>query len=603
MKTRRFGAISRQRSDMLRHRRIALLCCAIYCVILSCFDVAILAQTSSGTANDHERRLMYDLFKNYNKFIRPSKDINDTIAVGFQQAMIQVISISERDQLMKTNNWLRFEWTDFQLTWDPEDYGGIDVLRFPSDEVWNPEIVLLNNADGNFELSFPCKVLIYNNGYVLWVPCSIFQSSCAIDVLYFPFDEQTCEMIFGSWTYNSQQVSLYWYDGASFGCTGRDICYSDLSAYVRSGSWDIIAAPARVNQRESGYTDISQFFVIRRKTTYYVINLVIPCVVISSLSLFVFYLPPDEGEKLGLTMAILLGLMVFLLLVSAILPTTSDAVPLLSKYLLFTFVINVAVVVYTVVIINFNLSEPSFEVMPYWIKLLFLRWFPRLILFKRPPDPTPGNRKDGGRFDDPDYDPSMTSSLNKSVGFGTPIKKQSTADLGLWADVGSSGRNWGDFYIEKDDFGGITPNGSQFGRARTSATGSLRDDVKFSSSQPNHPPYPLELIKAEKDLRFIANNLMDSDNFNNIIEDWKYIALVFDRLLLYLFVIATVIGTLLLLLNQPYLMDNLNQQKVLAQWNDVHQKNMDNSDFISSCTGFDKDIIHGGLDQKSKWFD
>ena len=49
------------------------------------------------------------------------------------------------------------------------------------------------------------------------------------------------------------------------------------------------------------------------------------------------------------------------------------------------------------------------QVMPYWIKLLFLRWVPRLILFKRPPDPTPGSRKDGGRFDDPDYDPSMTS--------------------------------------------------------------------------------------------------------------------------------------------------------------------------------------------------
>ena len=50
------------------------------------------------------------------------------------------------------------------------------------------------------------QTVIYYFGYVLWVPCSIFQSSCSIDVLYFPFDEQTCEMIFGSWTYNSKQV-------------------------------------------------------------------------------------------------------------------------------------------------------------------------------------------------------------------------------------------------------------------------------------------------------------------------------------------------------------------------------------------------------------
>lgn len=600
MRNRGDGAIARQRGTMLRHRRIAVLCCAIYCAILSCFDVAILAQTSVGTANDDERRLIYDLLKNYNKIIWPAENLNDTLHVGFQQAMIQVISISERDQLMKTNNWLRFEWTDFQLQWDPADYGGVEVLRIPSEEVWNPEIVLLNNADGVFDISFPCKVLIYPSGYVLWVPCSIFQSSCSIDVLYFPFDEQTCEMIFGSWTYNSKQVSLYWYDGATFGCEGNDLCYSDLSGYVRSGAWDIIAAPARINHRESGYTDISQFFVIRRKTTYYIVNLVIPCVIISSLSLFVFYLPPDEGEKLGLDMAILLGLMVFLLLVSAILPTTSDAVPLLSKYLLFTFLINVLVVVYTVIIINFNLTRPTFEVLPYWIKLLFLRWFPRLILFKRPPDPTPGSRKDGGRFDDPDYEPSLTSSVNKSIGYGTPIKKQSTADLGLWADAGSSGRNWSDFYIEKDEFGGMTPNGSQFGRVRkTSVTGSL----KSAGLHGNRPPYPQEFVKAEEDIRFIANNLMDSDNYNNIIEDWKYIALVFDRLLLYVFVIATVVGTLFLLLNQPFVMDHINQQEVLSKWTDTHQRNMKNADFISSCTGFEKDIIPGGSTETSTWFD
>ena len=45
-----------------------------------------------------------------------------------------------------------------QLKWDPADYGGVNVLRIPSEEVWNPEIVLLNNADGVFDISFPCKV-------------------------------------------------------------------------------------------------------------------------------------------------------------------------------------------------------------------------------------------------------------------------------------------------------------------------------------------------------------------------------------------------------------------------------------------------------------
>merc|ERR1712212_733776 len=100
--------------------------------------------------------------------------------------------------------------------------------------------------------------------------------------------------------------------------------------------------------------------------------------------------------------------------------------------------------------------------------------------------------------------------------------------------------------------------------------------MKSSGSQTNKLPYPQELIKAEEDLRFIANNLMDSDNYNNIIEDWKYIALVFDRLLLYIFTVATVVGTLFLLLNQPFVLDSIDQREVLDKFSETHQKNMKN---------------------------
>ena len=36
------------------------------------------------------------------------------------------------------------EWTDDALSWDPADYGGVDMLYVPSKEVWHPDIVLYN---------------------------------------------------------------------------------------------------------------------------------------------------------------------------------------------------------------------------------------------------------------------------------------------------------------------------------------------------------------------------------------------------------------------------------------------------------------------------
>lgn len=39
---------------------------------------------------------------------------------------------------------------------------------------------------------------------------------------------------------------------------------------------------------------------IRRRTLYYALNLLIPCVLLSSMTLLVFVLPADSGEKISL---------------------------------------------------------------------------------------------------------------------------------------------------------------------------------------------------------------------------------------------------------------------------------------------------------------
>ncbi|GFU22160.1 acetylcholine receptor subunit alpha-type acr-16 [Nephila pilipes] len=48
------------------------------------------------------------------------------------------------------------------------------------------------------------------------------------------------------------------------------------------------------------YVDITFCIHIRRRTLYYGFNLIIPCVLISSMALLGFTLPPDSGEKLTL---------------------------------------------------------------------------------------------------------------------------------------------------------------------------------------------------------------------------------------------------------------------------------------------------------------
>lgn len=111
---------------------------------------------------------------------------------------------------------------------------------------------------------------------------------------------------------------------------------------------------------------------MRRKTLFYTVNLIIPCVALTFLTVLVFYLPSDSGEKVSdpellcasvlshslvqvtLCISILVSLTVFFLLLAEIIPPTSLAIPLLGKYLLFTMILVSLSVWTTVCVLNLH---------------------------------------------------------------------------------------------------------------------------------------------------------------------------------------------------------------------------------------------------------
>ena len=37
----------------------------------------------------------------------------------------------------------------------------------------------------------------------------VFKTMCEIDITYYPFDEQQCKLVFGSWSYNIGKVEFH----------------------------------------------------------------------------------------------------------------------------------------------------------------------------------------------------------------------------------------------------------------------------------------------------------------------------------------------------------------------------------------------------------
>ena len=69
-------------------------------------------------------------------------------------------------------------------------------------------------------------------------------------------------------------------------------------------------------------------------------NIVFPCMMMSTLTVLVFCLPPDSGEKIALGVTVLLAFSVFMLAIAEKMPETSESIPLIGKMTKPQFFIN-----------------------------------------------------------------------------------------------------------------------------------------------------------------------------------------------------------------------------------------------------------------------
>ncbi|KAH3830119.1 hypothetical protein DPMN_103356 [Dreissena polymorpha] len=486
----------------------------------------------------------------YSPLVRPVKNMNETIKVEISVQLSQIVNLDEKNQIMKTNVWLQLYWEDFQLKWkDDPFYQEIGELRINPEFAWRPDVVLFNNADGNYEVSFMSNVVVYSDGSINWIPPAIYKSSCFIDVQYFPFDEQVCELKFGSWTFMEHQLNFTFY---------HNIPHFDVSDYLESGSWDIVEGGATIQRMPVGQNFKSMVtFVLRlrRKRLFYTVNLIIPCVLISFVTISVFILPADAGEKMTLSISILLALVVFLLLISKILPP-SLTIPLISQYLLFTFIMNILAIICTVVVINRNFRTPRTHQMPMWVRYVFLNIFPRLLRMKRPHHEQRWRGKQATKTDKVvDSELRRTGNLRRDPDLthsavASSVPKTTLSDIAQ-SVVGGQIQNLIDSH---------QPN------CRLNDGEDTRQQDTTDTQEPRLHFSP-EIYRAADSVLFIQRHQMKDDEYHTVIDDWRYAARVIDRLLLLVFFLVTAVGTLSIFLKAPHVFEHVNQSDILAKYN------------------------------------
>ncbi|XP_041365970.1 neuronal acetylcholine receptor subunit alpha-10-like [Gigantopelta aegis] len=450
----------------------------------------------------NENLIYTQVFTGYKKELRPVCGDDAPVETKIGIAVRQIMDLDEPKQVLTLNLWIRMNWFDCRLQWNPANFGGVDSLIVPNSKLWIPDITLYDNAGVGIPGIKDYHLLFTSTGNVIYNFPTVLNSLCLMDVTYFPFDTQNCLLKFGSWAFHGFQVDVTNRSG-----TG------DTANFMLNGEWNLLDIPVKRHVLlysccPEPYPDVTFQITLKRKPLFYMLNLLFPCILITAVAVLGFLLPPVSGEKISLEITVLLSLAVFLLIVSSSLPPTSETFPFIGVYFCLAILLVTLSTVLSTLVLNVHFKGQHSRAVPRWVRGVFLEFLARVLLMKE-----------------------RTTSVH-------PQTQVAPGDLGhnTHSDI---------------DFKKPMSNGIPNGRPHMLAHPNLEDklqDLDLSPTLTEFSPVAGVLRKQLHELQKI-NEFNDSkERQGNVESDWMKVARVLDRLFLAMFLVLQLSITLGVLL-------------------------------------------------------
>ncbi|TGZ55997.1 hypothetical protein CRM22_010246 [Opisthorchis felineus] len=536
-----------------------------------------------------EKSLIRMLLNRYEQFGVVGRPVNDSkiqVVVAYGLQLFQILDLDENKQILRTNCWSMYKWQDSLLTWNHSEYGDIRSIRIFPSNIWTPDIKLYNFADERLKEHREARVVIEKDGSVLWIPQALYKSTCEVEITYFPFDTQVCMLEFGSWTYDRTQMDIIWWTGSDEGAVMSP--FVDFSDYVPSNEWRTdgelereinplerklqirsVKRYRRRNQTVGNETMMREYPVLcylirlRRNPSFYVFMLVIPCVLLSSLTLVVFWLPPESPAKMMLGMNIFVAFFVLLLLLAESTPSAVRNFPLIGVFFCLNMVmITLSTVLATLVIHLYFRGDRNGSV-PAFLRRIVIEGIGRLV-YVRQRIPLPDVKKTGSHS-------SPRGSAAKSRSQHSMLEKDGNKLFLNYVPYGEDGRTG--YYGMNNRFqpgcihcgypqtyGNLAPTGgpsiSQMGRLTGTKYPGYADSAACGCVGPEPPDGMNELIfspdllqstatlehdvrEVKRYVKMFVNRQKEIHRKNLVAMEWRTLALILDRLFFFLY-IATI---------------------------------------------------------------
>ncbi|OCT72562.1 hypothetical protein XELAEV_18035542mg [Xenopus laevis] len=214
--------------------------------------VDLLTENRSSNSFKSASLQLYDqLFKGYQKDIRPVKNWADPTIVAIDITIYAILNVvkskqgqalaticegatfqGEKNQLLATYIWYRQSWTDEHLMWNPEMFGNIKRIAIPTNRIWVPDILIQELVDTGKAPDTPFVYLTHVGTILNLKPIQVV-TVCNLEIYYFPVDVQECVLTFISWLLTARDVDITLERSA-------EEVKKDRRVFINNGEWELL---------------------------------------------------------------------------------------------------------------------------------------------------------------------------------------------------------------------------------------------------------------------------------------------------------------------------------------------------------------------------
>lgn len=292
---------------------------------------------------------------NYNKLVFPSNSYDTALEVDIQLKLYAITNFDEVAGTLEIVGEVIVKWKDPFLVknYNVGTHVAMEVY-LPQDDIWKPPVTVFNSVtalktvgDDDYEV-----LVSLITGEVIWQPALLTQTTCSVNAAFYPFDTQNCKITFTNWGYKTSEITF-----------NPSLTTVDVNSFQDNVEWDLTeSSVTSYNTSSKSFVDFELTLV--RRPIFFLVNMLIPIILLGILNALVFVLPADSGERIGFAVNVFLTFAVYLTILAENLPKTSSPLSQLSYYV--TVMLSVSSLTTLMTILGLRIYDKDYET---WVPL------------------------------------------------------------------------------------------------------------------------------------------------------------------------------------------------------------------------------------------